>query len=504
MVTWLYAVAAGLLMASLSPQPLMTALVQSALALPSFVLGAPAGAISDLLDRRRIMLGAQFATIAGALAVLGMSLAGALTPWALLVLTFVLGCATALASPAWVTAVPDLVPAAARLSAVGMNSVAYNASRAIGPALAGAMIAFGSVDLVFGATAAIALVVLAILWRFCPPLLPPVMAPEPVASALRSGLRYARHSPVLHACFLRTIGFVIASSALWALLPLVARGFPGPGTASAYAWMLGSLGAGAVAGGLLVGRIRALLPLPRLVNLAGLLFALATAVTAAAGSLALVVATLFVGGVGWVINSTTISATLQTSVPSWVRSRVMSLHMLVFQGSLALGSSLWGLVANSLDVPATLLVAAVLLCVVQLVTARSPLALGTEAETSPADAPPDLPSTWVTPAESGAVAVQIAYVVDPAQQPAFIRQAHEIGRRRLRDGARSWRLYRDMSDNCRLLERFVVDSWDDYLRHRERATQADRAEEAQLATLLRPGSAPHMSHFMDQPLTPEV
>jgi len=501
MVIWLHMVAAGLLMASLTPLPLMTALVQAAITFPAFLFSAHAGAVSDLVDRRRMILVTQAGMVLSTAAVLLLALSGLLGPQVLLLLTFLLGTAFALGMPAWITAAPDAVPPAYRLQAVGLNTVSYNAARAVGPALAGGVIALAGVQAVFATTLLASLAVLLLVWRQCPAAPPSAAATEPVGAALRAGFRYARHAPFLHACFGRTVTFVLGGSALWALLPLVAQRTGGSptATAAAYAWMLGSMGAGAVVAGLCLDQLRRLTTLPRLVTAAAFVFGATTALTAAVESLWVVVPALFLAGAGWVSSSATIMAAIQTSLPMWVRARVLALQMLLFQGAMAAGSMLWGTIANLAGVPLTLLLSALLICTAQVFTARWPLRLGVEAEMEPA-ALPEVPVAWAPPREEGPVAVEIEYWVDTADEAPFIRQAYRIGRSRMRNGARFWRLYRDLDDRSRLLERFVVDSWDEYLRQRDRSTVADQAAEQALLAHVRPGTEVRTRHFVDQPL----
>lgn len=446
-----------------------------------------------------MMLATQAVLAASAAAIALLSITGMLAPWPLLALTFALGSALAIGMPAWITATPDAVEPAFRLQAVGLNSVSYNAARAVGPALAGAMIAVAGVHAVFLTTLVIALAVMFIVWRYCPPWPPSTAGGEPVGAALRSGLRYARHSPMLHACFGRTVLFVVNGSALWALLPLVAHQMPGD-AASSYAWMLGSMGAGAVVSGLLLGRLRAAASLQRLVNCAALLFAVGTTAAAATSWLWLLVPALFFAGSAWVASGATLMAVIQTSLPHWVRARVVALQMLLFQGSMAVGSVLWGAIANEIGIRTALLAAAAMICVGQLVSGRWGLRLGRAADTAPAGLAPEAPAAWTPAHGARVVAVEIEYFVREDAERHFLVQIHKIGLRRKRNGARFWRLYRDINDRSRMLERFVVDSWDDYLRQGKRCTVADAAAEEDLEHCLVPGSGRRIAHYTDESL----
>lgn len=504
LVTWVHFVAAALLMTLMTSSPLMVALVQTAVTLPAFIFSAHAGALSDIVDRRRIVLITQVALIFCLSAVLGLSLAGMLTPWSLLALTFFLGSALAIGMPAWITAGPDAVPREMRLQAVGLTTVSYNAARAVGPALAGVVIAFGGPALVFSVTLVTAVAVLLMLLRRFPASPPVASATESVTAALRTGVRYARHASFLHTCFGRTVLFVINGSALWALLPVLAKGMDGHSTEAAYAWMLGSMGFGAVVAGLILGRLRALGSLAKVVSAAATVFAVASVVAASVQSLWLVEVVLFLAGAGWVCHSSTVMAAIQTSLPLWVRSRVLALQMLLFQGSMALGSAFWGAVADFSGVQLALIMSAALTVVAQLMSVRWPLRMGEESETTPAGSLPEVPTAWAPPPHVGPVAVEIEYLVVPQHEGDFVRRAHLIGRRRLRDGARHWRLYRDLDSRPRLIERFVVDSWEDYLRHRERSTIADHEAEVALMDWLQEGTQPKIRHFVDERMPSSV
>ena len=139
--TWMHDVAAAWLMTTLAPEPLMVALVQAATSLPIFMFALPAGALADLIDRRRLLLGLQVCAGVprrrpGACVVA----AGAITPGLLLLFTFLLGTTAALGAPAWQAMTPDLVPKPLLAQAVALNGVGINIARAIGPALGGLVI----------------------------------------------------------------------------------------------------------------------------------------------------------------------------------------------------------------------------------------------------------------------------------------------------------------------------------------------------------------------------
>ena len=490
---WMQNVAAAWLMVEFDSSPLMVALVQTALALPAFLLGLPAGVYADLLDRRHILIGTH-AWMLGATALLyALLVTDHLAPWSLLFLTFTLGVGSAVSIPAWQAATSDSVPRGALSAAINLNAIAYNAARAVGPALAGVMIASTGLEWVFALNILLLLFVLAIFIFGYRPASVATAAPEPLLTAMRSGLRYVRHARQLHGQILRTLFFVSCASSLWALLPLVAEG----SKAGGYGLLLGSLGTGAVLGGILLNHVRARISnYARLATLANLLFLAAMLVAAWVPSLYLTSFTLVLAGGAWISFNSTTSAAFQTTLPAWVRARALAIFMLTFQGSMAIGGVLWGAVANRLGVSWTLTIAAGLILVGLVLTRRYPLRMGSEAEVTPS-AHWGEPRVYSNPnADAGPIAVQIDYQVPIEHQSAFCHQLYRVGRVRKRDGASHWMLYRDLADPERLSERFIIASWGEHQRQRNRSTLADREEEERLKQFLLPGMPPLTSHYL--------
>lgn len=254
--TWMQDVGAGWLMTSLDPSPLMVALIQAATTLPIVILALPAGALADIVDRRRLLIGTQVWMLLMATSLGVCTLLGLTTAWLLLAFTFALGCGSALLMPAWAAIAPELVTPKELQAAITLNSLGINVSRAIGPALAGVIIAASGPAFVFLLNAASFLGVLLVLvrWRRIPH--ETTLPTERLLGAMRAGLRYARHSPVFQAVLVRTAAFFLFASAAWAFLPLIVRQRLGAGPAT-YGLLLGAIGAGAVAGAFLLPRLRA-------------------------------------------------------------------------------------------------------------------------------------------------------------------------------------------------------------------------------------------------------
>jgi MFS family permease len=308
------------LMTSLTPSPLMVALVQTATSLPPFLLALPAGALADVVDRRRLLLATQGWMLIAA-AVLGLlTIAGAVTPWTLLALTFLLGLGAAMNAPAWQAIIPDLVPRSELPAAVALGGVAVNVARAVGPALGGLIVAAAGTGAVFLLNAASFVGVMVVLYRWHPAPRQSALPAEHIWEAMRAGMRYVRHAPALRAVLVRTAVFISCGSALWALLPLVARQEMGL-SAMGYGVLLGSIGVGAIVGTALLARLRQRWVVDLLVAGATVVFAAVTLTVACVRDLVWLCTALLAGGMAWTTLLSSLTATAQLALPSWVRAR---------------------------------------------------------------------------------------------------------------------------------------------------------------------------------------
>jgi MFS family permease len=352
--TWMQNLGTGWLMTSLTMSPLLVSLVQAAMSLPVFLVALPAGALADMMDRRRMLLVTQGWMVLTAATLGVLTLLHVVTPWLLLLLTFLMGLAEVMNDPAWQAITPEIISGERHASAVALNSAGYNVARAVGPALGGLIIAAAGSGTAFLLNAASFFGVIFFLYRWKRRPHTPVMAGH-VMTAISAGIKYVRHAPAVKAVLVRTAAFSVFASALLALLPLLARPFGSVG----YGLLLGAFGLGACVGAAVLPRLRHALPVNRVVALAIVVFA---AVVFAAGraqvfwSLWVV---LFIGGVAWIAILACLNVAAQTTAPYWVRARALSMYLLVLQGGMAGGSALWGALASRYGIPAALLFAAV-------------------------------------------------------------------------------------------------------------------------------------------------
>jgi MFS family permease len=498
--SWMQSVGAQWMLVGDEHAALLTALVSAASLLPVFLLSLPAGVLADSLDRRWLLVMSNgFMALAAALLAI-LTWRGAAGPVEVLVLTFGLGCGSALGSPAWQAIQPDLVPRYLIPSASAITSANVNIARAIGPALAGALVAWAGPALVFAINAVSFLSVIGALlvWHDKRK----SRGSVGLGPAIASGLRYVRNAPGVRRITLRSAVFVLPASALWALLAVVAHGVMKQGS-SGYGLMLGALGLGAVLGALILPSLRGRLANNTLLVGASLLYGGAMAAVALLRSLLGVLGALLVGGVGWVIVLSILNTAMMLTLPAWVRARSLSVYSVVFMGGQGLGSLLWGFVATPLGPVPTLLVATSLLVVGLVTLAVWPLYrttgdLDREIVSMPESAPND-----AVPASAGPVLIQIDYQVSTPDAEAFKRAARALAASRRRTGATSWDLWQDVADPSHFVEQYTLPTWGEHLAQREeRITGYDRELERQAQALAAPN--PRVRHLIRPEHMPRV
>jgi MFS family permease len=490
------AMAASWLMVELTGSSFFAALVQTAVFLPMFLLALPAGVLADTTDRR-MLIGRALMVQAAIVAVLAvLALAGWAGPGVLLLFTFMAGCCTALLQPAWNTSLADAVPREDMAQAITAMSIAWNSARALGPAIAGFVFAWLGAGWVFAFTVAGTLVMLQAM-RMWPPRPHPetLLPPERIWSGTLSGLRYARHSEIIFAQLLRTVAYSGAGSALWALLPAIAAQHLGLG-ATGFGLLMGCLGTGAVAAGLVLGRVRARLGLDRLVAIGCVVFALVMLVAAFVRTPLLVYASLAIGGAAWMGVMATFNTATQSSAPPWIRSRAVALHTLSALGSFAIGSAVWGAASDLVGLPLTLTVAAFAMAGGIFLARPYPLRMGDAQEVTPVALWEELQVKGEPQPGDGPVSVEIAYCIREGEAQEFLSAVTQLKASRRRDGATLWRVYRDLNNPSRYVERFIVSSWAGHLHQRARATVADQQIEARVHEFLKEGEAVTMQHYI--------
>jgi predicted MFS family arabinose efflux permease len=489
--TFMQSVGAAWLMVSLSAGPMYVALIQTASALPFFLLALPAGAIGDIVDRRRVILFTETWMVLVATILAGLTIAGRMSPVLLLILTFALSAGDAFETPTWRAVLPELVRKEDLPAASALNGIEFNLARAVGPALAGFVIASAGIGAAFVSNTLSFLGVILVVAHWKRLAVKRATPPETVTGATVAAIRYVRYSPAVRIVLLRAGTAMFFASGLLALLPSIAHRING--SPVGYGVLLGCFGGGAVLGALVMQRARSRWSADLIVSAGVAVFGLTTIATGALRDLLPLAAVLLIGGGAWISFISLFNVQVLNQTPDWVRARVLAISMLVFQGAVAAGSATWGAVAARAGLGTALLWAGIgtLLSTALGLFLRLP------------DQGIDLASWnhWRLPAVSeaisdvvGPVLVTVEYHVDAAQVPEFIKTMHEYGRVRRRDGASRWGICRDLEIADRYLETFVVSSWAEHVRQHDRLTRADSEVEVRLRQCTR--GEPNVRHLL--------
>lgn len=498
--TWMHDVGAGWLMTTLNPDPIWVSLVQAAGTLPILFLALPAGALADVLDRRRLLIGVQIAAAVLAVLLAVAAWSGAIGPVLLLALTLGLGVCAALSNPAWQTVMTELVPRDELPQAAALNSVSLNLSRAVGPALGGMIIAASGPWAVFAlrAIGVAAIVGVLLTWRY--ERRASAAPGERFTGAVRAGIRYVRYSPPMRAVLVRTASFVLSAASLWALMPLIAKTQLGLGPGG-YGIMLGCLGGGAVLTTFALPWLRRRHSLNTLLIGSTIVYACGLACMALTDTPIVGFGIMVPIGAAWVTTVVCLNFSAQSGAPLWVRGRALACYLAVFFGSMAIASPLWGLLAARAGIPITLMVSAGLLALGLVTMFRYRLSL-VHAEDL------DQSAHWEDPVVAGEIAPDDGPVVVTIEYQISVNKAEEfkaamgpVAATRYRDGAISWMLSRDTEKPQRWLEVFIVESWAEHLRQHHRVTIADRRIQAHARSFQVEGK-PVVSHYIAAAVEP--
>ena len=492
--TWMQTVGAQWLLVHQAHAAILVPLVQTADMLPYVLFGLVGGVLADTFDRRRLLIAVQGGMVITGAVLTVLTVAHQMPPALLLMFTFVLGSGSVLAVPAYQSLVPDLVPRAQLRAASTLSSISVNLARAIGPAVAGLLIARTGVAAVFAINTATFLgyAIVLLAWHPQPGAISEY--PESFVSALRAGGRYVRNAPVVRRVLLRAGLFLIPGSALWALLPLIATGRLGLG-ADGYGLLLGALGAGAVGGAFILPQARARLSANALMVTASVMYAAALVAVILLRNVAVTLVVLLPTGTAWIAVLSTVNASLQLFLPAWVRARGLSVYQTVLFGAQAAGAAGWGVVAGAAGLGPAFLAAAALMAAGAATIRFWPFLDTTDMDRSPVAYWPEPHLVMDADPRGGPVVVETTYAVAAVNEQPFLRAMREVRRSRLRTGAIRWGLFRDAENPQVFVEWFVVPSWEEHLRqHRDRLTGTDRQYEEAAKALSDPPA--QTAHFI--------
>jgi MFS family permease len=494
-------VGAAWLMIAIAPSADMVALVLGSVYLPITLLSLVAGAVADNFDRRKVMLGAQAFILLVSIVLTVFAWSGLITPWLLLFFTFLIGCGAAFNAPAWQASVGDMVPRVELPGAIALNSMGFNLARSAGPAIGGAIVAAAGAAAAFAVSALSNIALIAVLLRWRSPEQLQSLPRETLGIAIASGVRYVAGSPVIHRVLLRSAVFCIGASALMALMPLVAKDLIDGGPLT-YGLLLGAFGVGAVVGAIANARLRQMMSTEAIVRWTSIGFAFAAAIAGLSTHLLVTMAALLLAGAGWLLALATFNVAVQMSAPRWVVARALSVYQMAAFAGLAAGSWLWGELAARESITQALLVASVAMLACAALGRWWPLAQTQELNL-------DLLLHWKEPrtvlpveARTGPVVITIEYVIHQADIKEFLGAMIERRRVRRRDGARSWRLLRDLADPEIWIERYETPTWLDYVRHNSRMTHHDAVISRRLRALHSGPDLPRVRRMIERQCDP--
>ena len=473
-------VAAAWMMAALTGDAQMVALVQTCATLPMMLISLPAGALADIYERRNIMLVAQVGMLAAAVGLTVLTALSLTTPVVLLAATFLIGSGTALHAPAWQASLQDQVPRSQVEAAASLNSVGFNVARSLGPAIGGLVVAVAGVAAAFAVNAVsyLALILTLLAWKRPPRerLLPP----EGVPQAILAGIRFVALSPALVAVLVRAGTFGLCGSCVWALTAILARDALGGGPA-VFGLLLGGFGIGAVIGAF----VRATLPIgrDRLIKACCLTFGVAAILLGLSTNIYLSIGLMGVAGGAWVMALTGLSVSVQFIAPRWVVGRAMSLNQVSIFAGMAAGSWFWGFVARSFDIRTAFIASGCAMVATLVLALFFPLTNEEAPDLTPARSRPIDDLQGPVGPNDGPIVVTIDYRVAPENFRAFVEAMEDLGRIRRRNGAQRWTLSQDVNDPARWVERFHSLTWLDHLRRQTRHTKADQAVSDRVTSL---------------------
>jgi predicted MFS family arabinose efflux permease len=482
-------------MTSINPSPFVVSMVQVASTLPYFLFALPAGAFADTVNRRKILIIGELATIvfsAGFAVLVVLHLVTALN---LLLFVFLIEAAAAVTLPAWQSVVPELVPKSDLAPAVSANSAGVNVSRAVGPALSGLIVAAYGIAAPFFINAVSDLGVIgSLLWWRETRKRKHRLPPEHLLNAIRTGMRYGRFNRYLSATLVRAAAFFVFASAYWALLPVVTRRQIAGGP-EIYGVLLGAIGAGAVGGAFVLPRLNAALGLDGVVAAGTIGTAISLALFGLAREAALALAASLIAGLSWIAVVSSLNISAQFALPEWVRGRGLAMFVTVLSGAMTIGSAIWGQVANLTDLPSAQFIAAAGALLTVPVTWGWKLEGGADLDLSPSTAwPVPITVNDIEP-QRGPALITIEYDIDPKKRKPFIKAVRKLGRERRRNGAYQWGVFEDPAKEGRFVENFLTDSWLEHLRQHERITKADTALQRVVERFQTKGS-PKVTHLI--------
>jgi MFS family permease len=469
---WANDVAAAWMMTSLTTSATLIALVQTASNLPVLLLGVPCGALADILNRKRFFVFTQLWVAVTAIILFVCATFKLLDPNLLLILTFINGIGLAMRWPVYASIIPEIIPRDSLHLALGLNSIAMNTSRILGPLIAGFIIAAIGTEFVFALNMILSLLATWIVMRWKNQSYVSTLPGERFFGAMRLGAQYIRQSRPMRSILLRSFLFYTQSSCLLALLPVIAKDHF-EGNANTFTLLLSSLGLGAIVAGSQLQHLRVRWRPQELASYGIIILSTSSVGVVLVPSIWYALPLMVIAGMSWFCVANTLGTASQLSLPNWIRARGMSFYQMSLMGGSAIGAFLWGAITSSSNVTTSICISSVF-GLVALVSIRKHRLDGHTSEDLSPVCPIERPhpSRDIDPDE-GPVMISMEYHINKSHVDDFKKLMVKTRRSRLKQGALSWSLFEDAEHQGKFLEYFVFETWADYLRRFDRFTADD-------------------------------
>ena len=497
----MYDVGASWLMTSLAPNPLFVSLITTATTLPIFLFALPSGTLSDIFDRRNILIITCAYMLIISL-ILGMlTIVGVTTPIVLLIFTFAIGAGMTMIRTPIIPIMSGLVSSSELPAALTLSAVAGNLGRIVGFAVGGFIVAIVAPWAVFFLNSASFIGMIIVLSRL--PKKSQInqqssLPPENIIRAIRAQVRYIRYSQAAHVLIVRAGLFTLCSSALLSLLPILAKHDLGLDS-TGFGLLLGSFGTGSVIGGIIIlPKLRSKVSVESLITASIGLLAIVIFAMGYLRDFAILCVIMGIGGVAYITIISKFYTIGIKSAPKWIGARVLAVYLLILNGGLAVGSVIWGSMANTLGIQITLSVASLALGATILSKKRYNTTLLDDLDFTPSgdhwSLPPDL--SIDLPQSDNQVLITIDYKIDPKLSNEFEKSVLELGRILKSEGMAYWELFQDTADIGHYIEIRIADTWTDHMRQHERVTKNVQIMEDKIRLLLKDDSKPIVSHYI--------
>jgi MFS family permease len=476
----------------------MVALVQTAMMLPLMLVAVPAGAIADMFDKRKIAMAGLGVSAVSAAVLTALAWFGLASPWVLLGFCVLIGAGVALYSPAWQSSIGEQVGADQLPAAIALGTISYNVARSFGPAIGGLVVLIAGAHAAFAMNAVFYLPLLIAFFVWRRQHVPSRLPPERIDRAIVSGARFVFHSATTRKVLSRSFLFGMVGATGSALAPLVAKDLLG-GDASVFGILLGASGAGAVVGAFLVGWFHTKLGVEHTTRLLMLVAGGALILIGFSSSLALTCIGMFIAGGANILSIALFNIAVQMGAPRWVTARALSLFSASLTGGIAIGAALWGVVASQTSVEFAVVASGFGLMAMPLLMIAFPLPKNSEIASDMAGLQSDPEVAMDLTMRSGPIVIAIEYQVDPDAARSFYDAMLHLQRVRLRNGSFNWSLSRDIADPLVWTERYQFPTWGDYLRTRDRYTQADLQAQSFADSFTVAGSEKRIRRRLERP-----